>query len=73
MEITPENKIVLDWGKSRVLSIVLVGVGGFIGAVLRYLIPDWVNGIFHILSLPYGTLNVNFIGCLLIGMPLRKP
>jgi CrcB protein len=51
-----------------VLLIVLVGVGGFIGAVLRYLISDWVNGIFHILSLPYGTLTVNIIGCLLIGI-----
>ena len=50
------------------LLIVLVGVGGFIGAVLRYLISDWVNGIFHILSLPYGTLTVNVIGCLLIGI-----
>ena len=55
------------------LLIVLVGVGGFIGAVLRYLISDWVNGIFHILSLPYGTLTVNIIGCLFIGMPLRQP
>ena len=58
----------LDWGKSRVLLIVLVGVGGFIGAVLRYLISDWVNEIFQTLSVPYGTLTVNITGCLLIGI-----
>ena len=50
------------------LLIVLVGVGGFAGAVLRYLISDWVNGIFHTLSLPYGTLTVNITGWLLIGI-----
>ena len=50
------------------LLIVLVGVGGFAGAVLRYLISDWVDGIFHTLSLPYGTLTVNITGCLLIGI-----
>ena len=58
----------LDRGKSRVLLIVLVGVGGFIGAVLRYLISDWVNEIFQTLSVPYGTLTVNITGCLLIGI-----
>ena len=58
----------LDWGKSRVLLIVLVGIGGFIGAVLRYLISDWVNEIFQTLSVPYGTLTVNITGCLLIGI-----
>ena len=58
----------LDWGKSRVLLIVLVGVGGFIGAVLRYLISDWVNEIFQTLSVPYGTLTVNITGCLFIGI-----
>jgi len=51
-----------------VLLIVLVGIGGFIGAVLRYLISDWVNEIFQTLSVPYGTLTVNITGCLLIGI-----
>ena len=50
------------------LLIVLVGFGGFIGAVLRFLISDWVNGIFQTLSVPYGTLTVNITGCLLIGI-----
>ena len=50
------------------LLIVLVGIGGFIGAVLRYLISDWVNEIFQTLSVPYGTLTVNITGCLFIGI-----
>ena len=44
-----------------------VGVGGFIGSVLRY----WVSGAAQQLannpSFPFGTLAVNLIGCLVIG------
>jgi CrcB protein len=47
--------------------IVFVGLGGFIGAVLRY----WLSGYAQQLSssslFPLGTLIVNFIGCLVIG------
>jgi len=45
-----------------------VGVGGFIGAILRYLVTNWVQDTLHTLSLPYGTLTVNMVGCLLIGL-----
>lgn len=45
--------------------IVLIGVGGFIGAVLRYLVAGWIqNGV---TSFPLGTLGVNFIGSFLLG------
>ncbi|MBT98640.1 MAG: fluoride efflux transporter CrcB [Dehalococcoidia bacterium] len=50
------------------LIILFVGVGGFIGAILRYLITNWVQDTLHTLSLPYGTLTVNIVGCLLIGL-----
>jgi len=44
----------------------LVGLGGFFGAVMRYLVSGWVhrwvNG-----SFPYGTLTVNVVGCFLLG------
>ncbi len=50
------------------LIILFVGVGGFIGAILRYLVTNWVQEILHTLSLPYGTLAVNMVGCLLIGL-----
>ena len=47
--------------------ILLVGTGGFIGSILRY----WVSGYIQQLSnsnlFPFGTLVVNFLGCLVIG------
>ena len=42
------------------LTILLIGIGGFIGAVLRYLMSGWIqNGL---ITFPLGTLGVNFIG-----------
>jgi len=47
----------------------LVGAGGFVGAVARYglsaLAHRWVPG-----SLPVGTLTVNVLGCLAAGAAL---
>ena len=50
------------------ILILLVGVGGFFGAVMRYVVTNWVQDFFHDLSLPYGTLTVNLLGCLIIGL-----
>jgi len=50
-----------------VLAIVLVGVGGFLGSVLRYLMGGWVHRVLDNPWFPYGTLSVNLIGCLVIG------
>ena len=48
--------------------IVLVGVGGFIGAVLRYLISGLVQNLTQSVIFPYGTLAVNITGCFLMGI-----
>jgi CrcB protein len=48
-------------------NILLVGAGGAIGSILRYLTSKWVQGYFTILF-PFGTLVVNMIGCLAIGV-----
>lgn len=45
-------------------NILLVGLGGGIGSILRYLCQRSLNNI----NFPYGTLLVNIIGCLLIGI-----
>jgi len=45
----------------------IVGVGGFIGSVLRYVISGYVHKLTDSITFPYGTLTVNLIGCLLIG------
>lgn len=48
-------------------NILLVGAGGFIGSVLRYLVSGWVQQSSKTLDFPYGTLAVNVIGCFVIG------
>jgi CrcB protein len=49
-------------------KIILVGVGGFIGAALRYLISGWVQNWTQSVAFPHGTLAVNITGCFVIGM-----
>jgi CrcB protein len=49
------------------LNVFIVGLGGFIGSALRYLISGWAQGLSKSLDFPYGTLTVNLIGCFVIG------
>jgi CrcB protein len=48
-------------------NLFFVGIGGFIGALLRYLVSGYVQNLSHRIDFPYGTLMVNVVGCLLIG------
>lgn len=45
-----------------------IGTGGFIGAILRYLVSGWVQNWSRSLDFPYGTLAVNLLGCFIIGL-----
>lgn len=47
--------------------LLLIGTGGFIGSVARYLLGTWVQGRAGVLAFPTGTLAVNIVGCLVIG------
>jgi len=47
-------------------EILLVGFGGFIGSVARYLVSK-LNISWQFLSIPMGTLTVNILGSLIIG------
>jgi len=49
-------------------KIFLVGVGGFIGAALRYVLSGYVQNLTQSIAFPHGTLTVNLIGCFLIGV-----
>jgi fluoride exporter len=49
------------------VNIFLVGIGGFVGSVLRYLCSGYVQALAKSFEFPYGTLVVNVIGCFLIG------
>ena len=50
------------------LQIFLVGAGGFVGSVLRYAVSGWVHRCLPFTGFPYGTLAVNLLGCLAIGL-----
>jgi CrcB protein len=48
-------------------NIFLVGLGGGIGSIARYLCQRWISSLYpH--SFPWGTFSVNIAGCLLIGI-----
>ncbi|MCP4676706.1 MAG: fluoride efflux transporter CrcB [Deltaproteobacteria bacterium] len=49
-------------------NIMLVGSGGFIGSVLRYLVSVLMQQSFKTDSFPAGTAVVNVTGCLVIGL-----
>lgn len=47
-------------------NILLVGVGGGVGSILRYLCQKWIYHLYpH--PFPWGTFAVNISGCLMIG------
>lgn len=49
-------------------NVLIIAAGGAIGAVLRYLVSFATQSLKDKLPLPLGTLLVNVIGCLLIGI-----
>ncbi len=50
------------------LDVILVGAGGAIGSVLRYLASGFVQRLDLWGSFPAGTLAVNLVGCTLLGL-----
>ena len=48
-------------------DLLFIAIGGAAGAVLRYLVAGWGQRLTDA-SFPSGTLVVNLIGCLLIGL-----
>lgn len=48
-------------------KILIIGLGGFLGAVARYLLSGWAQRSTDS-GLPLGTLLVNVLGCLVIGV-----
>jgi CrcB protein len=49
-------------------SILLVGTGGFLGSISRYLVGGWVHRLLPPTTFPVGTLAVNVLGCFAIGI-----
>lgn len=48
-------------------NILLIGLGGGIGSMARYLSQRWL-ALNYVSSFPWGTFAVNIIGCFLIGL-----
>ena len=49
-------------------NILIVGLGGFIGSALRYAVAGALQSLSSSAVFPIGTLGVNVIGCLAIGL-----
>ena len=47
-------------------KVVLIGIGGFLGSIARYLVSGYIQDRTGELF-PFGTLAVNVIGCFVIG------
>ena len=54
--------------KAAVTYAAIVGGGGFIGAMARYLLSGLVQRQMPLTTFPVGTLAVNLLGCLIIGL-----
>ena len=48
-------------------GVFIVGIGGFIGTVARYLLSQFIQKYFNT-AFPLGTLIINILGCLIIGL-----
>jgi CrcB protein len=49
-------------------TVVWVGLGGCVGSMLRYAVGGWAQRVSPFSQFPVGTLTVNIVGCLLIGL-----
>ena len=52
-------------------KLLIIGIGGFLGAISRFLVAGWVQDLSRSVHFPYGTLAVNVIGSLLLGFLMR--
>lgn len=57
----------LPYDRRVIKQLLLVGGGGFLGSVSRYLLGGWVHRWTGVAGFPVGTLAVNLLGCLAIG------
>lgn len=49
-------------------QLLIVGCGGFVGSVSRFVVGGWVHRLLPMTVFPIGTLVVNITGCFLIGL-----
>jgi CrcB protein len=49
-------------------KILLIGIGGFIGSILRYALSGFSQSLFRNATFPLGTVVINVSGCFVIGL-----
>ena len=49
------------------MNVLLVGIGGALGSISRYLLGTWIQASSKSIDFPFGILVVNLIGCFVIG------
>jgi CrcB protein len=54
-----------------IINSLLVGIGGFLGAISRFGVSQWLNP--PLPRFPYGTLTVNLLGSFLLGWITGRP
>ena len=54
--------------RTALISAAAVGSGGFLGALARYGLSGLVQRYAPLATFPYGTLAVNLLGCIAIGV-----
>lgn len=68
MDIVLESQSYLDYTAAAMTKLFIIGLGGFIGSVLRYLVGGLAQGFSQSVSFPYGTFAVNLLGCFSVGL-----
>jgi CrcB protein len=54
--------------RSFLTQLLLVGLGGFVGSSARFALSGLVHRALPMSTFPWGTLAVNVLGCLVIGL-----
>ena len=50
------------------VNVLLLGLGGFLGAIFRYWVAGRIQDLSGSIGFPYGTLVVNILGCFVLGL-----
>lgn len=50
------------------MQLLIIGLGGFVGTILRYIMGGLVQSGAGSSAFPWGTLTINVLGCLGIGL-----
>ncbi|WGS64145.1 fluoride efflux transporter CrcB [Marinitoga aeolica] len=49
------------------MTLIYIGLGGFLGAISRYLVSKYINSFLSLGNMPYGTLFVNILGAFVLS------